>query len=186
MPTAAPPECPPRPTRRQLFAGFFLLGVIGFGGVLPLMRSMLVERRRWLSDEEFADLLGLCQFLPGGNGINLAVAVGMKFGGAGGAVCALFGLITVPTAIVIALGVIYDRYRDHPVIHHLFSGLAAAAAGLLVAMAFKVALPLRRQPLALAVAMLGFIAIAVLRLPLIPVMLVLVPLGILVQRRASA
>jgi chromate transporter len=59
------------PTTGALFRGFLALGLMGFGGVLPLARRMLVEERRWLSGAEFADLLGLCQFLPGGNVINL-------------------------------------------------------------------------------------------------------------------
>lgn len=183
MPTAHPTAIAPPPTRRQLFTGFFQLGVIGFGGVLPLMRSMLVERRRWLDEDEFADLLGLCQFLPGGNGLNLAVAVGMKFRGPSGALCALLGLITVPTAIVVLLGLIYDRYRNDPDVHRLFAGLAAAAAGMLVSMAIKLALPLRRRPLALALAALGLLAIAVLRLPLVAVMLALLPLSVFVLER---
>ncbi|HHK8153405.1 TPA: chromate transporter, partial [Serratia marcescens] len=69
------------PGNAALFLGFLWLGLIGFGGVLPMARSMLVERRRWLNAEQFTELLGLCQFLPGGNVINLSVAVGMEFRG---------------------------------------------------------------------------------------------------------
>lgn len=89
------------PNNTQLFTGFLMLGLIGFGGVLPLARSMLVEQRRWLTAEQFTELLGLCQFLPGGNVINLSVAVGMEFRGLRGALCALLGLICAPTANVV-------------------------------------------------------------------------------------
>lgn len=185
LPTAdaALDDARPVPTRVQLFLTFFLLGMIGFGGVLPLARQMLVDRRRWLSDEDFVDLLGLCQFLPGGNGINMSVAVGMKFGGPRGAVAALGGLIAIPTAIVVGLGVIYDHYRNDPVVRHLFAGLAAAAAGLLIAMALKVLQPLRRRPVGLALAVSCFVAIALLRTPLVPTMLVAAPLSVLAVRR---
>ncbi|BCZ57584.1 hypothetical protein SL267_22010 [Serratia marcescens] len=77
--------------QRGAVFGFLWLGLIGFGGVLPMARSMLVERRRWLNAEQFTELLGLCQFLPGGNVINLSVAVGMEFRGLRGALCALLG-----------------------------------------------------------------------------------------------
>ncbi len=170
---------PTRPSVAALFAGFLILGLTGFGGVLPLARRMLVEQRRWLSAEEFTDLLGLCQFLPGGNIINLSVAVGLRFRGPAGAVAAITGLIAAPTAIVLLLGVVYDRFSADPHLRHLFAGLAAAASGLLVAVAVKIALPLRRRPEGLAVAVPCFVAIAVLRLPLLPTMLVLAPLGIL-------
>lgn len=177
------------PSIKALFLGFLELGLTGFGGVLPLARAMIVEQRKWLSAEEFTDLLGLCQFLPGGNIINLSVAIGLKFHGARGALAALVGLIAFPTAIVIGLGAIYARVQADPNVRHMFAGLAAAAAGLLVSMAAKIALPLFRRPEGLAVAVLCFVAIAVLRLPLLPTMLTLAPLSILltwlVARRAT-
>lgn len=174
-----------KPSTRELFMGFLSLGLIGFGGVLPLARRMIVEERRWLAGDEFTELLGVCQFLPGGNIINLSVAIGLQFRGIAGACAALLGLIAAPSIIVIALGVIYQRFHDS-YIQHLFGGLAAAAAGLLVATALKMAMPLRRKPLAIAIAALFFIAIAVLRLPLLPTMLVLVPVSILATWRWPA
>jgi chromate transporter len=172
-----------RPDVFQLFTGFLVLGLTGFGGVLPLARRMIVEDRHWLSGAEFTELLSLCQFLPGGNIINMSVAIGMKFRGIPGAFAALIGLIAAPTAIVIALGVIYDRFGDAPQVRHLFAGLAAAAAGLLVSLAIKIALPLRRKPVAIAITVLCFVAFAVLRLPLLPTMTILVPLSIVATWR---
>jgi chromate transporter len=167
------------PGNAQLFIGFLMLGLIGFGGVLPLARSMLVEQRRWLSSEQFTELLGLCQFLPGGNVINLSVAVGMEFRGVRGALCALLGLICAPTAIVVGLGVIYARYQNDPHVQHVFAGLAAAAAGLLLSTGLKMLLPLRGKWLSLMIVGVALVAIAWLRLPLLPTMLVLAPLSIL-------
>ncbi len=175
----------PVPTVRALFTGFLVLGLIGFGGVLPLARRMIVEEREWLNEAEFAELLGLCQFLPGGNIINLSVALGMKFRGAPGALASILGLMAAPTTIVLLLGMIYQRFNNS-YLQHMFAGLSAAAAGLLVATALKMALPLRRKPLAIVIAAAFFIAIGVLRLPLLPTMLVLVPLGIAATWRWSA
>ena len=137
---------------------------------------------------KFTELLGLCQFLPGGNIINLSVALGMKFRGPRGAFAALMGLILAPSLIVVMLGMVYDRFQDDPHIQHLFAGLAAAAAGLLISMAVKIGMPVvkRRDWLAGVVATACFIAIAVLRVPLLPTMAVLTPLSILMvwrQRR---
>lgn len=171
------------PSNTQLFTGFLMLGLIGFGGVLPLARSMLVEQRRWLTAEQFTELLGLCQFLPGGNVINLSVAVGMEFRGLRGALCALLGLICAPTAIVVGLGVIYARYQNDAHVQHVFAGLAAAAAGLLLSTALKMLLPLWGKWLPLAIVAIALVAIAWLRLPLLPTMLVLAPLSILLAWR---
>ncbi|NLU14324.1 MAG: chromate transporter [Serratia liquefaciens] len=174
-PLAAPPG------NGELFLGFLMLGLIGFGGVLPLARNMLVEDRRWLSGQQFTELLGLCQFLPGGNVINLSVAVGMEFRGLRGAFCALLGLISAPTAIVVGLGMVYARFQNDAHVQHVFAGLAAAAAGLLLSTGVKMLLPLRGRWLALGIVALCLIAIAWLRLPLLPTMLTLAPLSILLM-----
>ncbi|MFL6639934.1 MAG: chromate transporter, partial [Paraburkholderia graminis] len=120
---------------------------------------------------------------PGGNVINLSVAVGMRFRGIAGALAGLLGLIAGPSLVVIGLGVLYERTQDDPHVRHLFAGLAAAAAGLLISMAIKIVLPLRNKPMAALIAALGFIAIAIMRLPLLPTMLVLTPLSIYVASR---
>jgi chromate transporter len=178
-------ESAPRPSIAEIFTGFLTLGLIAFGGALPLARREIVERRKWLDADEFTDLLGLCQFLPGGNVINLSVAVGMKFRGLAGALAGLLGLIVGPSLIVIGLGVIYQRTHQDPRIAHLFAGLAAAAAGLLVAMSVKILLPLRRKPEAAVIAALMFAAIAFLRTPLLPSMLVLTPISVLIARKVG-
>lgn len=181
--TDANPASPP--TIGEIFSGFLGLGLISFGGALPLARRAIVERRRWLSASDFTDLLGLCQFLPGGNVINLSVAIGMRFRGLPGALAGLLGLIAGPSLVVIGLGVLYEHTQNDPHIRHLFAGLAAAAAGLLIAMAVKILLPLWRKPAAIAIATLGFVAIALLRFPLLPTMLVLTPLSIYLASRAA-
>ena len=173
------------PSVGDLFRGFLILGLTGFGGVLPMARHMLVERKRWLTAEGFSDLLGLCQFLPGGNVINLAVAVGMRFHGAVGAVAALVALLAAPAVIVVLIGLVYARFSDDPVVRHVFAGLAAAAAGLLIALAAKLVWPLRERPLAVALAVLCFLAVAVLRVPLLPALAVLVPGSILLTHLAG-
>ncbi|MBU9134554.1 chromate transporter [Burkholderia multivorans] len=185
MPSASPP--PVTPPRRvglaELFTGFLSLGLMSFGGALPFARRTIVEERRWLSADEFTDLLGLCQFLPGGNVINLSVAVGMRFRGIPGAFAGILGLIAGPTLVVVALGVLYAKTQNDPRVQHLFAGLAAAAAGLLAAMAVKVAKPLRHARAAAGIAALAFVAIAVLRIPLLTTMLVLTPVSIWLAAR---
>ena len=152
-----------RPGLGALFMGFFTIGVCGFGGVLPWARRMIVEQRRWMTPVEFSDLLGLCQFLPGGNIINLSVAVGARFAGAAGSVAAFTGLMAAPMAIVIALGMVYARTSDLPIVRHGMAGLAATASALVLATALKIAAPLRVRPLGIFVALATFVAIAVLR-----------------------
>lgn len=181
-----PADRAPPPSTSELFTGFLMLGLTGFGGVLPLARHMVVEKRRWLTGTEFTELLGLCQFLPGGNIINLSVGIGLRFRGIPGAAAALVGLIAAPTAVVLALGVIYARYRTDPHVVHMFAGLAAAAAGLLVSLAVKIALPLRRKPVSIAIAVVVFGAIVGFHMPLVPTMLVMAPISIFTVMKVGA
>lgn len=175
------PDLKSGPTIAELFRGFLALGLSGFGGVLPLARHMLVEQRQWLTAQEFSDLLSFCQFLPGGNIINLSVAVGLRFRGVAGALAALTGLIAAPTAVVLVLGEIYARFQSNPRVVHLFAGLAAAAAGQLVSVAVKLALPLRQEPAALVIGAIVYAAIVGFHLPLVPTMVVMAPLSICVM-----
>ena len=172
---------PPTPGLGGLFGGFFGVGILGFGGVLPLARRMIVDDRRWLTAAEFTDLLALCQFLPGANVVNLSISLGSRFRGPAGSLAAVAGLLLAPIAVVIGLGALYGRYGALPVVAHGFAGLTAAASGLVLATALRIAGPLRARPLAVAIATIAFIALALLRLPLAPVLLTLVPAGVLLH-----
>ena len=175
----------PAPTLADLFRGFLGIGIIGFGGVLPWARRMVVDQRAWLTSSEFLETLALCQFLPGPNVVNLSVAVGTRFRGLPGALAALSGLLTAPVLIVIGLGTLYARYGGLPVVRHAFIGLAAAASGLVVSMACRIAWPIRKQPLAITIALVAFVAIALVRLPLLPTMLVMASASVLLHRRTG-
>jgi chromate transporter len=178
------PETPPTVT--GIFTGFFMVGIRGFGGVLPWARRMMIEERKWLTEAEFAEVLGLCQFLPGGNIINVSVAVGSRFRGAPGAIAALLGLMLAPVAIVIGLGAIYDQFAEQPAVRRAFAALAAAASAFVLAASLKIAAPLRGRYLAMAITVVTFIAIAIVRLPLPLAMPVLAIFSIIALWRFEA
>lgn len=173
-----------RPSLLALYLCFQGIALRSFGGVLPWTRRALVEERQWLSTEEFNDLLGLCQFLPGPNVGNLTVVVGSRFHGMAGAIVALLGLTAIPVAIVIGLGVLYQQYGQLPTVRGIIDGTSAAAAGLIGGMALKMAQPLfgalknSRVWRGLLFVALSFIAVGILRWPLALVMVVLAPLSI--------
>jgi len=166
------------PGLTELFTGFLTVGLLGFGGVLPWARRMIVEQRRWMSAAEFTDLLALCQFLPGPNIINVSAALGLRFQGLAGAAACFVGLMAAPMAVVIAAGAVFARYAEVPWVRHGFAGLAAAASALVLATALKIAAPLRGRIDGILVALATLAAVAWLRLPLLPVLLVIGPAGI--------
>lgn len=156
--------------------------------MLPFARRALVERRSWLTPDDFNETLSLCQSLPGPNIVNLSIAVGARACGWRGSVAALAGLVGAPVVIVIALGVLYGRFGGLEQVRHAIVGLAAAAAGLVIATAARMAEPLlRRRALTAAPFILAaFIAVGVFRLPLPYVLLVLAPLSIAIMWRRAA
>ncbi|KXB31425.1 chromate transporter [Dechloromonas denitrificans] len=169
--TAAISENQSRPDLRALFLGFSGVGLSGFGGVLPFARRMLVEQKAWLTAEEFNAQLGLCQFLPGPNVINLAVVVGKRYQGVAGAIVAPLGLLAGPFAIVLLLAMLYDRYGSLPLAQSMLRGIAAVGCGLLFAMAWRMGVAIKDKPLFLPFTALTVVAIAGLRWPMPAVML---------------
>jgi chromate transporter len=167
------------PTPRALFVAFLVMGLSGFGGVLPWARRVLVERTGWLTAESFNDTLAFCQSLPGPNIVNMSVVVGDRFAGPAGAAAAFTGLVAAPVAIVLVLAVIYQRYGSLGQAPHAIAAIGAAAAGLVAATAVKMAWPLaRRQPLfAGALIALAFAGAGLARWPLAGVVLALAPVG---------
>ncbi len=166
------------PGARELFLRFTQVALAGFGGVTPLARRMLVEERRWLNAEEFTDVLSLCQLLPGPNIVNIAVCVGARFDGVRGALAAFAGLMAAPFVVVLVLGALYTQYGHLPAVSAVFRGVSAAAAGLVVAMGFKMAASRRlRSAMALFV-VITFIGIALMRLPLVVFLLGAAPLSV--------
>lgn len=162
----------------ELFLRFTQVGASGFGGVMPWARRMLVDERRWLSNEEFSETLSLCQILPGPNIVNVAVCVGTRFRGARGAIAAFLGLLCAPFAIVLVLGALFTHYGELPAIAAAFRGISAAAAGLVVAMGLKMAASRRlRSPMAIF-AVAAFVGIALVRMPLGAFLLVAAPVSV--------
>lgn len=169
--TAAVTEKQSRPDLRALFLGFSGVGLSGFGGVLPFARRMLVEQKAWMTAEEFNAQLGLCQFLPGPNVINLAVVVGKRYQGVAGAIVAPLGLLAGPFAIVLLLALLYDRYGSLPLAQSMLRGIAAVGCGLLFAMAWRMGMAIKDKPVFLPFTAFTAAAIAGLRWPMPAVMI---------------
>lgn len=180
IPSAAAPL--PPASLAELFATFLKVSLCGFGGGLVWVRRMVVERQRWLDDAEFADLLSLCQFMPGPNIVSIAVCVGAKLRGTRGAAAALAGFILVPWIVGFAIGLAILQYANNPILRHSLAGVSAAASGLLIATGLRLMVPNHRRPVALLIAALAFAGLVVAKLPLLSVVLVLTPLSIAAAR----
>jgi chromate transporter len=181
---AANTAAAPAPSIAELFLAFAAISLSGFGGVLAWARRIMVERRRWFTAEEFNEAFALCAFLPGGNMVNFAVIFGARMRGPLGALAALAGLLGPPMILVIAVGALYAHFGDLPALRRMLTGVAAAAAGLMLATVAKMARPLFKGPfknpavVAPLIALSTFVAIGILHWPLPLVLLVIVPVSI--------
>ena len=183
------PTAPAQPASlRELFVTFTLLALQGFGGVLAVAQRVVCEEKRWMTREQFVELLAVCQVLPGPNVCNLAILTGYRFFGWRGAAAALGGMMAVPTVLVLALAALYVHYADVPAVAGALRGMAAVSAGLIAGTAWKLAGALRSNPMGPRVcAALGaasFALVAWLRLPLIWVLASLGVIGIALAWRA--
>lgn len=174
-----PPEAPavrPAPRDcRDLFWSFTWLALQGFGGVLAVVQRELVDRRGWLSNEEFIEDWAVAQILPGPNVVNLAVMIGDRYFGWRGAAAALAGMLLLPSLVLLALALVYARFAQHPAVAGALRGMGAVAAGLVAGVALRMAVALRTHPLGAAggavFAAGTFAAMALLQWPLAAVLL---------------
>ncbi len=161
----------------QIFLVFTLLALQGFGGVIAVAQRVLVEQRQWLTRDQFIEILSLAQVLPGPNVCNVALMTGDRFFGWRGAFAALGGMMALPLVIVIGVAAAYAQYATNPVVAGAFRGMGAVAAGLILGTALKLASALGSNPMGVRLCWIAgaamFISVALLRLPLVWVLLVL-------------
>jgi chromate transporter len=170
----------PQPTPAELFVAFATIAGLGFGGVLAWARHVIVQKRGWLTPEEFNEQFALCQVLPGGNILNFSIMYGCRCAGALGSLAALLGLVGPPVVLMIIAGMLYRHYGALPSLHGVFTSLAAAAAGPLIATSAQMVVASLRTRIRPGhiVAVATFVAAGVLRLPLLWVMAVAAPIGV--------
>jgi len=166
-----------------LYWGFLSIGARSFGGVLPWAHRVLVEEKRWIAPGDFAEVLALCQFLPGPNVGNVSVVLGRRWFGPTGAVVAFLGLIALPLVWVFGLALLYADFSSNPAVRAVITGVGVAGGGLFVGTALKLAKPLAHKPWGVALAAACFGALALGRVSLFAVLPVAVLVGWLAARR---
>ena len=170
-PHAGDPADRPQPTSlSDLFVSFSVLALQGFGGVLAVVQREIVEKKRWLTPDEFIEDWAVAQVLPGPNVVNLAVMIGDRYFGLRGAAAAVAGLLSAPLVVVMVLAVLYTYFAGDPRVAGALRGMGAIAGGVIAATGFKLVPQLRKNPLGfplcLGLVALVFGAIAWARIPL--------------------
>ena len=167
--------------KTDLFVSFTLLALQGFGGVLAVVQRELVDKKKWLTLDEFVEDWAVAQILPGPNVVNLSLMIGGRAFGLPGALAALAGLLLAPTVLVLLIAAAVAGVADTPIAQGMLRGMGAVSAGLIAAVGIKLMGALKNNPMGrfscLGIATLTFVAIALFRLPLAWVLLSLGPLA---------
>ena len=129
------------------------------GGLSAWSQRIVVDDRRWMSNEQFLTGLTVARLFPGPNQINMAVYIGAEFHGLVGALVALAGMLLVPFSLLMILGFLYFQLHETPAVDRLLAGVVAAAAGMALSMGFRILNQYWRDGVALVLAAAVFIAL---------------------------
>lgn len=190
--SAALADGPQQPrSRTDLFLSFTWLALQGFGGVLAVVQRELVEKKRWMTRDEFIEEWAVAQIMPGPNVVNLSLMIGARHFGLTGALAALAGILAAPLLVVLSLALVYTRFAGDPHMAGALRGMGAVAAGLIAATGIKLipalAANVLGRGLCIALGLACFAGIALLRWPLVYVLFGLGALGcVLAYRKLPA
>lgn len=163
----------------QIFWVFCSIGAASFGGgITGWIHREIVHKRAWLSDDDMLSGIALSQIVPGANVTNTCVYVGNRLRGLPGAVAALVGLMTVPFWATIVAYSLWDQISSVPLLQAVVDGVAAAAVGLNLRLAYVGAKRSARRLTGFVIMLATFTAIGLLHWPILPVLFVLAPLSI--------
>src|SRR5260221_2044964 len=131
-----------RPDRGAIFRAALYLGAVGFGGglsVLANIHTLVVKRRRWLTEREFTNTVTVSQMLPGGAAANALAYIGLRFSGLAGALLGYLGFLLPGWLAVMALAFLYVHYGATPDAETVLGGFNAAVVGIIGALTLKMA-----------------------------------------------
>jgi chromate transporter len=179
MPTMPENDSLNRPrSKTDLFVSFSLLALQGFGGVLAVVQRELVEKKRWMTREQFVEDWAVAQIMPGPNVVNLSLMIGGRYFGLPGALAGLAGLagmLAAPLVVVLLLAAAFAGVSDALWAQGALRGMGAVSAGLIAAVGLKLISALRHNPMGkpvcIALAAASFAGVGLLRWPLVYVLL---------------
>ncbi|TXH86477.1 MAG: chromate transporter [Rhodoferax sp.] len=166
----------PRPqSLADLFWSFTKLALQGFGGVVAIVQRELVDKKQWLTREEFVEDWAVAQIMPGPNVVNLSLMIGDRYFGWRGGLVALAGMLTFPLLILLVVTALFGGMSELPQSQNALRGMGAVAAGMIMAAGLRLAPTLMSNSMgasvSIALAATTLIATAWLRVPLLYVLL---------------
>lgn len=168
----------------ELFFTFFRIGAFTFGSgyaMIPLIQKEIVEKKKWLTDEDILEILAIAESTPGPIAINSATFVGYKSAGYLGAIVSTVAIV-LPSFIVISLlAKILDQFSSNTYVQSAFIGIKAAVLALIISTLIKMAKQIEKTPLSLMVVTIDLVLVLFLKVNVIIAIICSGALGLLYQ-----
>lgn len=149
----------------KLFLTFFKIGAFTIGGgyaMIPLFELEFVERKKWLTDEDFMNMMTIVSSAPGPIAVNSAVYTGYHVAGFLGAIFSVLGVIIPPIFIILCIAVFYNEIREITVIDRMFYGARPAVVGLMITAVYKLGKRAKLKGIKYIIPIISFILISIL------------------------
>lgn len=124
----------------KLFRVFFKIGAFTFGGgyaMIPIIQEEIVDKNKWMENEEFLDAIAVAQASPGPVSVNTSIFVGYKIGGISGAISCLLGTVLPSFLTILLVAMFFYQYRNNPIIDKVFMGIRPAVVALILSAVYK-------------------------------------------------
>lgn len=170
----APENVPRLPSVTRIFLVFLKIGTFAFGGVysmLAFFERELVQKRRWMTHDDYIESIAIGQITPGAPIVNTGICIGYRLRKMRGALASTAGQIFTGTIVAILLAVFYMKIKEHPLLRSAMKGIGAAVVGLLLSIIFTMSKKVLSDYKTLLVAVAAFILLALFRLS--PIMIIL-------------
>lgn len=124
------------------FRTFFRIGMFTLGGgyaMIPIIQNEIVEKRKWMSEDEFLDVLAIAQSCPGVFAINISIFIGYRLRKTRGAVCTCLGTALPSFLIILLIAMFFHSFKDNRIIEAIFRGIRPAVVALIAVPTFNLA-----------------------------------------------
>lgn len=166
----------------ELFWVFFKLGLLTIGGgiaMIPILRRVMVEDKKWFNDDEMLNIITVCQGMPGVIAVNMATYVGFKRRGFLGSLVATFGVVIPSFVIIILIAMGMNVLNDNAYVQGALGGLKAAAVGMIIVAAWEIGKMAIKDKFAVAGMLGSFVLIVFLKVNIILIIIAFLALGVL-------
>ena len=174
----------------NLFLTFLRIGAFTFGGgyaMIPLIQKEMVEKNKWISDDEILEVIAISESTPGPISVNVATFIGYKVYGFFGAFVSTFALILPAFCIMFLISFVLGKFQNNEIIQYAFLGIRAGVIALIISSFIKMYKQISKNLLSYFIMFFSFILSVFVDINAIFIILICAVFGLLfsgnVERR---